>query len=130
MHVCSRKYLIFSDYFNIYNRTGFKNKMNISKRSINDYLVFDINENISYDNSEELYAFIFKNLEAKSKKVVLNIGNVAYINSFALGTIIKINQDLEKKNLEFFLMKPSSEVKTLLKVTGIISKFRFFEDEH
>jgi anti-anti-sigma factor len=105
-------------------------KMNISKRNIKDYLVFDLNENISYDNSEELYGFIFNNLETKIKKVVLNIEKVTYINSFALGTIIKVHQDLEKKNLEFFLMKPSSEVKILLKVTGIISKFRFFEDEH
>ena len=104
--------------------------MKISKRSIRDYLVFDLDENISYENSEELYGFIFSSLEPESKKVVLNIEKVTYINSFALGTIIKILQDLEKKDIVFYLMKTSHEVKTLLKVTGILPKFRFFEDEH
>ncbi|HPI88303.1 MAG TPA: STAS domain-containing protein [Spirochaetota bacterium] len=104
--------------------------MKISKRSINDYLVFDLNENISYETSEELYGFIFNSLETETKKVVLNIERVTYVNSFALGTMIKILQDLEKKDISFFLMKVPAEVKTLLKVTGILNKFRFFEDEH
>lgn len=103
--------------------------MKISKRQIQDYLIIDLNEDITYENSEDLYNFIFKSISKSNKKIVMNVGNVAYINSFALGTIIKILQDLDKQGYSFYLMNASQEVKTLLKVTGIIDKFKFFEDK-
>ena len=104
--------------------------MKIDKRVIKDYQIFDLNEDITYDNSEDMYRYIFNNLDKDTHKVVMNVGHVSYINSFALGTIIKILKELENEGKAFYLMNASSEVKTLLKVTGIMDKFRFFEDEH
>jgi len=63
--------------------------MNIQLREKKKSLIFDINEDINRENAEELEAFINKNISTE-KNVVINLEKVTYINSFTLGTFIKI----------------------------------------
>ncbi|PKL40819.1 MAG: hypothetical protein CVV44_04215 [Spirochaetae bacterium HGW-Spirochaetae-1] len=101
--------------------------MNIKKREIEDYLVFDLLEDITYDNAKELDSFIINNLDKAFTNIVLNIKNVVYVNSFALGVLIKTMQEVEKRGCAFFLMNVNPNVKTLLKVTGVLAKFKIFD---
>jgi anti-anti-sigma factor len=98
--------------------------MKIETKKTGDTMTFDLAEDITYENSEQLFNYIFDSLDKNTKKAILKIDKVNYINSFALGVLIKILQEVEKKGMEFYLMDVPPEVRTLLKITGIISKFR------
>ncbi|HDP80555.1 MAG TPA: anti-sigma factor antagonist, partial [Spirochaetes bacterium] len=100
--------------------------MKIQKREQGKTLFVDLMEDISYENSMELESFILSNLSDGIGEVVLNIEKVAYVNSFALGILIKTMQNIEKKGRPFFLMNANAEIKKLLDITGILSKFKFY----
>lgn len=101
--------------------------MEIKTREIEGYLIFDLEEDLSMENAGELEREITRGHGAGSKKVVLNIRKVDYINSFALGVLIKIMESVQATGREFFLMNASENAKTLLRVTGVLDKFKFFE---
>ncbi len=103
--------------------------MKVKKREINDYMIFDLEEDISIETAQELEKTINASINDNYKKVVLNIKRVEYINSFALGILIKTMQEVESKNCEFYLMNAGQNVKALLKVTGVMEKFKFFKEE-
>jgi len=103
--------------------------MEISTREIQDYLIFDLSEDISYENAKELNDAVFSNIDEATKKIVLNIDKVTYVNSFALGILMKTMQEVEKKGCNFYLMNVNPNVKTLLKVTGVLTKFKIFEEK-
>ncbi len=101
--------------------------MKVNKRSIEGYLIFDLLEDITYENARKLDAFITANLDPSIPNIVLNIKTVSYVNSFALGVLIKTMQEVEQKGCAFHLMNVHPDVITLLKVTGVLSKFKIFE---
>ncbi len=101
--------------------------MKIKTREIEGYLIFDLEEDISLDSSKELEHQINLGLGGDFSKMVLNIRKVDYVNSFALGVLIKIMDSVEKSGKEFYLMNVSENVKTLLRVTGVLDKFKFFK---
>ena len=110
-------------YYFINRGTG----MNLTKREMGDYIIFDLEEDISYTNAEELDSQIMAGSRRGKEKVVLNIQKVEYVNSFALGVLLKTMQNIQTKGGDFFLMNPSEAVMTLLKVTGVHGKFKFFQ---
>jgi anti-anti-sigma factor len=102
--------------------------MKINRREIEGHLIFDLLEDITYENAKELGSFVTGNLKPGFRNVVLNIKDVLYVNSFALSVLIKTMQDIENEGYQFFLMNVNQRVKTLLKVTGVLSKFRIFRE--
>jgi len=97
--------------------------MKINKSVKNDILIFQVMEDITNQNPQELYNHIFTNLSAPSRNIVLDLEKVNYINSFALGILIKIQQDLGDRGFRFYLWKTNTEVNALLKVTRVIDRF-------
>jgi len=103
--------------------------MEMKKREITGNLIFDLEEDISLEKAEEIHLYIMKNLGRETKKVILNIKVVEYINSFALCVLIKIMQELKDKGMDFYLMNASEAVKKLLKITGVMDKFKFYGEK-
>ena len=101
--------------------------MKIKKREIENYIIFDLEEDISIDSARELETEIKKEVSEGQSSVVLNIKRVTYVNSFALGVLIKIMQDVESQGHQFYLMNVNHNVETLLKVTGVLDRFKFFK---
>ena len=97
--------------------------MKINKLAKDDNLIFQVPGDITNQNPQELYNHIFINLNVPSKNVVLDLAKVIYINSFALGVLIKIQQDLGDRGFKFHLMNVSNEVLALLKVTRVLERF-------
>jgi anti-anti-sigma factor len=102
--------------------------MKINRREIEGHLIFDLLEDITYENAKELGSFVTGNLNPALKNVVLNIKDVLYVNSFALSVLIKTMQDVENEGHQFYLMNVNQRVKTLLKVTGVLPKFKMFKE--
>ncbi len=102
--------------------------MKLKKREIENYIIFDLGEDISIESAKDLESEIMESAYRDYSKVVLNIKRVDYINSFALGLLIKIMQEIEKNNKEFYLMNAGQNIKTLLRVTGVLERFKFFDE--
>lgn len=97
--------------------------MKINKSVKDDTQIFHVLEDITNQNPQELYNHVFSNLTAPSRSVVLDLEKVNYINSFALGVLIKIQQDLGDRGFRFYLWNTNAEVNALLKVTRVIDRF-------
>lgn len=102
--------------------------MNIQLREKKKSLIFDINEDINRENAEELEAFINNNISTE-KDVVINLEKVTYINSFTLGTFIKIQNDLKEKETSLYFLHVNPSIKALFKVSGVLQYFSLIDDE-
>ena len=98
--------------------------MNIIRTTIKDVSVFQVQEDIRAQNPQELYSYVFNHIEDASRDIALDLLKVTYINSFALGILIKLHQDLEAHSHKFFLWNVQPEVYSLLKVTKVLDRFR------
>ena len=85
-------------------------------------------EDITNHNPQELYDFIFDSVIPEPVNVILDLSNVNYINSFALGTLIRIMKELTGRSYNFHLINVNSEVKSLLKVTQMLDRFSLIDD--
>lgn len=103
--------------------------MEIKERPVNDYLIFDVLNDITNDNSIELKDYILSHVNKKFNNVVLNLKMVAYLNSFALSVLLRISKDLKSMKYSFYLMNVPSSVIALLKVTQLLSFFNIIESE-
>lgn len=101
--------------------------MKINRTVKDDALIFQVLEDITNQNPQELYGYVMSNLNIPSRQVVLDLGQVNYINSFALGIFIKIHQDLNDRGFKFYLWNINTEVQALLKVTKVIERFKIIQ---
>ncbi len=102
--------------------------MDIQTREKKKSLIFDINEDINRENAEELETFINEHI-LTGKSVVINLEKVTYINSFTLGTFIKMQTDLKEKGTSLYFLHVNPSVKALFKVSGVLQYFSLIDDE-
>lgn len=102
--------------------------MDINLRDMKQSLIFDINEDINRENAEEMEAFIKSNLSGK-KNIVVNLANVTYINSFTLGTFIKLQNELKEKKISLYFLHVNPSIKALFKVSGVLQYFTLLDDK-
>jgi anti-sigma B factor antagonist len=68
-------------------------------------------------------------LDEGGSKVVINLGNVSYIDSAGLGELITTYTTLRNHSGAVNLLKPSKRIKDLLQMSKLLSVFTLFEDE-
>ncbi len=62
-------------------------------------------------------------LPGGGKKVFLNLSNVRWINSAGLGLLISVHLMLRKRGSGLVLVNPSAKVRSLLRITKLMSIF-------
>jgi len=68
-------------------------------------------------------------VEEGVSKVVINLGNVSYIDSSGLGELITTYTTLRNRNGAVNLLKPSKRIKDLLQMSKLLTVFSLFDDE-
>ncbi len=104
--------------------------MTITWRIVYDYIIFDIEGEISHDQSRTIEQYVRENLDKKHPRVILNIEKVPFINSAALGAIMKLMKDLESDNISFYLMNVNEEIMGLLKMTEVLPFIKIVPGEN
>ncbi len=107
-----------------------ENGLQITKRSKFGYEILDLSGEISFDDSRTIDDFLKRKLDVNTKHVILNLENVTYINSSALSLLIKTVKELSHLNVNTFIMNANSQVKGLIKMTGLDRLFNFIPDEN
>ncbi len=61
--------------------------------------------------------------------VVLHLGRVPHIDSSALGTIIRLQLDLQERGRRLLLVEPSASLLEIFNMTGTAQRFQIFPGE-
>ena len=103
--------------------------MKIEQRINYGYIIYDITGDITDENFAEIEDEIKNTLPENFSNVILNIERVPYINSSALGWLVKLMREVTLKGYQLFLMNVNREVMGLLKLTNTLSFFKIVPNE-
>ena len=104
--------------------------MKLTHRIKNSTILFDIDGNISFEDTAELESFIFKNIPPECRLVVINLEKASYLTSSALGSFVRIRQTVKEKGIGMSMMNVTKEIDNLFKITGINRYFDFILSEN
>ena len=102
--------------------------LGITSRIVSDVVVFDLSGRFSlmefglHEKTKEL-------LDAGRRDFVLNLANVSYIDSFAIGQMFTIWTSIRAKEGHVVLLQPVQKVQEVLRATKLDAIFPVFTDE-
>ena len=101
-----------------------------SVRRANDAVVATVRGEIDLHNSPQLRADLLRFLEEeKPAKLVLNLGEVPYMDSSAIAVLVEALQKLRKQGGKIYLTQLQPRVKGLLEIARLDTIFVIAENE-
>ncbi len=105
-------------------------KMTTSTRQVGDITVVDISGRIELgDESAALRELISDLLSKGNKKILLNLGDVQYIDSSGLGALVSAFTSVRKQQGELKLLNLTNKVSDLMQITKLYTVFEIMNDE-
>ena len=105
--------------------------MDVEERQLGDVVVLDLNGRLTLgDNSLRLKDKINSVLQDGSLNILLNLGDVSYIDSGGLGQLISSFKGVERENGRLKLFNLGKKSKELMAMTKLVTVFDTFETEH
>ena len=102
----------------------------ISAREIGEVTVVDLVGRITVQEGWEVFRDLMRDLLRRDRvKIVLNMEQVPYIDSTALGEIIRTYTSVIRHDGSVKLLNVSSHVHQLLVITSLLAVFDLFESE-
>ncbi|HWB98881.1 MAG TPA: STAS domain-containing protein [Bryobacteraceae bacterium] len=99
-------------------------------RQAGDIAVVDLSGRITLGEGSGTVRSTIKDLLAKGKKdILLNLGEVSYIDSAGLGELVGAYASVSSQGGHIKLLNVQKRVQDLLQVTKLYSIFEFFTDE-
>ena len=104
--------------------------MNFSTRESGDVVVIDVDGQILLgDGDVEIKIAVDDLLKQGSKKILLNLAKVPYLDSAGLGEIIRCFTALRKSGGDFKLLSPNRRIIDLLTITKLLNVFDCYDNE-
>jgi anti-sigma B factor antagonist len=104
--------------------------MTIGERSVGDVTIVDVSGRITIQEGADQFRDVMRDLMRRGRmKVVFNLQNVPYIDSTALGEIIRTYTSVIRKGGSVKLLNVSTHVHQLLVITRLLSIFDLFDAE-
>ena len=105
-------------------------KMQTNTRQIGDVIVLDISGRITLGEGNVMLREIVRDLAEQGKKrIVLNLGEVNYIDSSGVGELVKTHTTVRNKGGELKLANLNKRVQDLLQMTRLSAVFDIQKDE-
>jgi anti-sigma B factor antagonist len=102
----------------------------ITDRTIGDITVIDVSGRITIDDGADLFRDCVRGLLRDGHaKLILNFKDTPYIDSTALGEIVRSYTSATRKNGTVKLLAVTPRIHELLVVTKLLSVFDLFDDE-
>lgn len=102
----------------------------ISPRQVGDVTVLDVTGRITLgEGSSNLRDGIRDSLAKGNKKILLNLGDVSYIDSSGIGELVSGFTSVANQGGQMKLINLTKRVKDLLQITKLYTVFEVFEDE-
>jgi anti-sigma B factor antagonist len=104
--------------------------MKSSNRQVNGVTVVDMSGRITLGEGSVILREAVKDLLAKGqKKILLNLGDVSYIDSSGIGELVSAFTSVRNQGGELKLLKLTKKVHDLLQITKLYTVFDIKDDE-
>jgi anti-sigma B factor antagonist len=101
-----------------------------STRNVGDIAIVDISGRIVLgEESASLRTVISDLLNGGQKKILLNLGDVSYIDSSGLGQLVSTFTTVRRQNGELRLFNLNNKVHDVLQITKLYTVFEISDDE-
>jgi anti-sigma B factor antagonist len=105
--------------------------MNISERTAGDVVIVDVSGKVTLgDGGDAMLKDKMGSLvQQGQKKVLLNLGEVSYVDSAGLGAIVQAYATLNKNGGSLKLLNATKRIKDLLSITKLLTIFDTYDNE-
>ncbi len=104
--------------------------MKITERAAGDVTVLDLDGRIVLGEGDEtLRNKVRAVVAAGSRKVLLNLGRVSYVDSAGLGELVRCHTRLAREGGEIKLLNLTERMRDLLQITKLVTVFETHESE-
>jgi anti-sigma B factor antagonist len=105
-------------------------KMTTSTRQVGGVTIVDISGRIELGEGSAALRDLISDLLSKGRnKILLNLGDVDYIDSNGLGTLVRAFTSVRKQEGELKLLKLTNKVQDLMQITRLYTVFDIMNDE-
>ena len=101
--------------------------MEICYRFIAEILVISFYGEL-HSEQTELVEYRVKELAAQADKIIINCGELEYLDSRGLGSLVKINTAIKEQKSELVLCSVSGKVERVFKLTRFYEYIKVFGD--
>lgn len=104
--------------------------MDISTRKVGDVTIVDFSGRMAIGVSESvLPRIIGEVLSDGSKKILLNLSDMDYIDSNGLGELVQAFRESKRNGASLRLLKPHDRVAKTLRLTNLLPMFTVYDTE-
>ena len=104
--------------------------LNIKTRKANDVLILDMSGRLTIGEPVLLLRETLRaHVNGGARSVILNLADVAYIDSSGLGELVSAYTTIRNKQGDVKLLKLTSKAKDLLQMTKLLTVFDTYDDE-
>jgi anti-sigma B factor antagonist len=105
--------------------------MQIEERNVGDVKVLDLKGKITLGEGDELLKDKVNSLVNQgSRKIILNLAEVPYIDSAGLGEIVRTYTTVSRQGGSLKLLNLTKRITDLLSITKLLTVFETFESEN
>ena len=102
----------------------------LSTRQVGDVSVVDVAGRITLGEGSSALRDMLRDMVGKNqKKILLNLGDVSYIDSSGIGELVSGFTTVTNQGGQLKLLNLTKRVKDLLQITKLYTVFEVFEDE-
>ena len=104
--------------------------MTIDTRSVNGVTIVDLHGRVTIgEGSREVREKIRELLENGNKDILLNLGDVSYVDSAGIGELVSSYTTVTNQGGQFKLLNLTKKIRELLAITKLLTVFDSFDDE-
>jgi anti-anti-sigma factor len=105
-------------------------RMDIAVRKQGDVTVVDFKGRLAIGVSDSLLPGVISEiLKDGSKKILLNLSEMDYIDSNGLGELVQAYRESQRKGASLRLLKPQDRVAKTLRLTNLLPMFSVYDSE-
>lgn len=105
-------------------------ELNISERQAGDVTILDMRGKVTIgEGSVALRNTIRRLLGEGKKNILLNLGNVGYVDSSGIGELVSSYTAVNKESGSLKLLSLTQKIRDLLAITKLLTVFDTFDDE-
>jgi anti-sigma B factor antagonist len=105
--------------------------MHVTERAVGDVVIVDVSGKVTLGDGGDV---VLKDKMASlvqqgTKKVLLNLGDVSYVDSAGLGAIVQSYATMNKNGGSLKLLNTTKRIKDLLSITKLLTVFECHDNE-
>ena len=104
--------------------------MQIDERKVGDVTILDLKGKMTLGDGDEMLRNKINSLiQTGAKKLVLNLGDVPYIDSAGLGEVVRTYTTISRQGGQLKLVNLTKRITDLLSITKLLTVFETFDTE-